>query len=106
MDDPDFHLMACLARTGPMSALALEQALALKRSAVHNRLTRLRNDGLVVGEKAEEKVSHRPRYLFSLTAKGTAALRDLLEGRLAVNRELLACLNSLSATGDRAVAAQ
>lgn len=76
LDDVDRQLIALLRDDARMPVVALAKALRVARATVQNRLTRLENDGVIVGytvriKRAAEK--HRIRALMSVALQGNRA---------------------------------
>ena len=68
----DMRVLRALSE-GPMTALQLQSAIGIRKSAIHSQLVRLRTRGLVVGELGVRPPNGRPPYLFRLTRRGAAA---------------------------------
>ncbi|RDU97684.1 Lrp/AsnC family transcriptional regulator [Trinickia dinghuensis] len=76
LDDVDRQLIALLRDDARMPVVALAKALRVARATVQNRLTRLENDGVIVGytvrlKRAAER--HRIRALMSVALQGNRA---------------------------------
>ncbi|MGG1947776.1 Lrp/AsnC family transcriptional regulator [Trinickia sp. NRRL B-1857] len=76
LDDVDRQLIGLLRDDARMPVVALAKVLRVARATVQNRLTRLENEGVIVGytvrlKRAAEK--HRIRALMSVAVQGNRA---------------------------------
>ncbi|WP_246279312.1 Lrp/AsnC family transcriptional regulator [Paraburkholderia ultramafica] len=76
LDDVDRQLLSLLRDDARMSVVALARQLRVSRATVQNRLTRLEQDGVIVGYTVRVKPAaeaHRIRALMSIAVEGNRA---------------------------------
>ncbi|WP_176057508.1 Lrp/AsnC family transcriptional regulator [Paraburkholderia sp. BCC1876] len=80
LDDVDRQLLSLLRDDARMSVVALAKQLRVSRATVQNRLTRLEQDGVIVGYTVRLKPAaeaHRIRALMSIAVEGNRAAEVL-----------------------------